>query len=170
MVEGMPALPMGDPGILVSEIWPAASAEKAYSVGLVPHQSQVGDPLWKALNEATPASILIDLTNPDINRTFDLFSKCEMIVSTSLHGLIFADAYGIPNVWAAYRDIHPAEAFKFYDYFSSIRRRQFRRLEILHCNRNLTAISPELIDTSHFARVGEYKNRIAAAFPSHLKA
>jgi hypothetical protein len=160
---------MGDPGILVSEIWPAAR-EKAYSVGLVAHQSQVGDPLWKALHDATPASVLIDLTDPDVDRTFALFSQCELIVSTSLHGLVFADAYGIANVWAAYRDIHPAEAFKFYDYFSSMRRKQFRRLEILHCKPDLTTIPPELIDTSHLVHVEGYKKRIAAAFPAHLKA
>lgn len=159
---------MGDPGILASEIWPAAR-HKTYSFGLVPHQSQVNDPVWMSLQAATPSSVIVDLTSTNIDETFGILGQCEVILSTSLHGLIFADAYGIPNVWAAYRDIHPADAFKFYDYFSSIGRTQFRRWNLLSSEKNLNKMPPEFIETSHLVNVSDYKKRIAASFPSHLK-
>jgi pyruvyltransferase len=47
-------------------------------------------------------------------------TSCEFILSSSLHGLVVADSYGIPNQWVepAAEDIH--NTFKFYDYYSAL--------------------------------------------------
>ena len=42
---------------------------------------------------------MIDLETGDIEDTLDAITSCNHILSTSLHGLILADAYGIPNAW-----------------------------------------------------------------------
>ena len=39
-----------------------------------------------------------------------------------MHGVIIADAYGIPNVRIEGADIHRSAQFKFYDYAASIGR------------------------------------------------
>jgi pyruvyltransferase len=47
-------------------------------------------------------------------------TRCKMLVSSSLHGVIMADAFGVPVRW-----MHKATAvseFKFYDYFESFPR------------------------------------------------
>lgn len=43
-------------------------------------------------------------------------ARCERIVSSSLHGLILADALGIPNMWDPFPTAPP---FKFRDYASA---------------------------------------------------
>jgi hypothetical protein len=47
-------------------------------------------------------------------------SECKLILSQSLHGLIVADALGIPNVWIEPSSKMIGGEFKFHDYFSTI--------------------------------------------------
>ena len=55
---------------------------------------------------------------------------CEVIVSSSLHGLIIADAYGIPTVWAKFGNDINGNDFKFYDYYWSLGMSDIKPLEI----------------------------------------
>ncbi len=50
-------------------------------------------------------------------------SDQENIVSSSLHGIILADAYGIPSAWLSSETPKGLE-FKFYDYFLSVSKLQ----------------------------------------------
>jgi len=44
--------------------------------------------------------------------------SCDFIISESLHGLIIAEAYRIPNIWVTFGDID--QDFKYEDFFRSI--------------------------------------------------
>lgn len=50
----------------------------------------------------------------------DDICSCKYIISESLHGLIVAETYGIPNVWVEFKDHSDYWNFKFYDFFESI--------------------------------------------------
>ncbi|HCI5723053.1 TPA: hypothetical protein NPO34_005233, partial [Klebsiella variicola subsp. variicola] len=49
----------------------------------------------------------------------DEIISCEYILSTSLHGVIVAQAYDIPTLWIKHNDIN-TDGIKFYDYFDSV--------------------------------------------------
>lgn len=52
----------------------------------------------------------------------DDIASCDAILSSSLHGLIVAEAYGIPNVWIEFGKPLIGGHFKFHDFFLSIGR------------------------------------------------
>src|SRR5699024_1824265 len=64
---------------------------------------------------------VIDLETDSIEDTLDAITSCERIISTSLHGLILADAYGIPNAWLIAETGYGKE-HKFWDYLISVRK------------------------------------------------
>ena len=63
-------------------------------------------------------SIIID-TNEKVPDFINKLVQCKCIVSSAMHGLIAADAYGIPNIRfiASYKLI--GGEFKFNDYYSA---------------------------------------------------
>lgn len=78
---------------------------------------------WKIAKELN--LIHIDLKNYDKwTDVIDLICSCDFIISESLHGLIVAETYGIPNVWVEFKN-HPSYwNFKYNDYYKSIGKEQ----------------------------------------------
>ncbi len=109
----------GDPGLLAGEIF--QERRKQYAVGIVPHYVDEGSPAVTALTDRMPGARLISVNAPamDVVRAI---SECELILSSSLHGLIVADALGIPNARLAFSDRIKGGDFKFADYGASVGR------------------------------------------------
>lgn len=107
---------LGDPGLLSPTLVPAAP-EKKYRYGLVPHKYDRDDPSVQAFAERLGDCHMINVWDHahDVLRQI---SECEIVISTSLHGLIVADSYGVPNVWAECGDRVSGAGFKFRDYYS----------------------------------------------------
>lgn len=51
----------------------------------------------------------------------DQICSCQCIISSSLHGIIIADAYKVPNIWTSFSNNKSKDnEFKFQDYFLSV--------------------------------------------------
>jgi pyruvyltransferase len=66
-----------------------------------------------------PMGTLLDPENGDPEALIALMARCQRIVSSSLHGLIVADALGITNMWDPYMPADAGSGFKFMDYASA---------------------------------------------------
>jgi pyruvyltransferase len=107
----------GDPVLLLPRYY-RPEGRKRYRLGIIPHFSdQAESNLQRYLG--TDEVKVIDIRGP-LWSTVNHVCECEHIVSTSLHGLILADAYGIPNTWARLGDNIPGGTFKFSDYYASL--------------------------------------------------
>lgn len=104
----------GDPALLLP-LWIPAKKVKTQQLGIIPHWREVDhfkDRFGSDLN-------VIDLRTVDVERVVHEIADCAYILSTSLHGLIVAHAYGIPALWIKFGYID-TDGFKFDDYFSSV--------------------------------------------------
>lgn len=105
----------GDPALLLPHLFPTRfkRAPLAGKIGIVPNLNDLG---------AIDCDQLIDPTRR-WDLVIDEILSCEMIVSSSLHGLIVADAFGIPAAQVRFSD---AEAeFKYIDYHAGVGRCEF---------------------------------------------
>ena len=108
----------GDPSLLIPYYYYPV-VEKKYKVGFIPHWSSIKDPRAEEF-ASKPGVHMIKMSGySNWKQVINEILSCECIVSESLHGLIMAEAYGIPNIWA---DVTLGGRYdiKFHDFFLSI--------------------------------------------------
>jgi pyruvyltransferase len=110
----------GDPALLFPKYYNPI-VEKKYKVGIVPHYVDANSNWINSLNKEDVK--IIDICS-DTHSFVDSIKECECILSSSLHGVIAADAYGIPNIWVKISDKVGGNGFKFRDYFASVGRKE----------------------------------------------
>lgn len=96
----------GDPAILLPLIY-KPNIEKKYKFGILPHYID---------KDAVKGGHIIDIEQP-WRQVVDDILACESVVTSSLHGIIACEAYGIPVTWRKYGDKIIGGEFKFQDYF-----------------------------------------------------
>jgi pyruvyltransferase len=101
-------VPLGDLGLLASRIWVKEPAR--YNIGVVRH--------YVDQDEYPFADIIIDATEP-AEEVIKKISSCRVIMSSSLHGIIVADSYGIPNMRIARDDVITGD-WKWLDHKSAL--------------------------------------------------
>ena len=120
----------GDPALLFPQIY-NPTIEKKYKIGLIPHcldfYSLDG---LKAINHMEDMGIKIINVTAGINEFIDQLKECEMIISSSLHGLIAADAYGIPNYRVKISKLVHGGDFKYKDHYASVKREHYEPLQL----------------------------------------
>jgi len=106
----------GDPGILVSKIFPKKHVAK-FKLGIIPHYIDSSEPWVKSCQDND--ILILDVLGP-LDVFLDQIQQCEAILSSSLHGIIFAHAYNVPALWIELSDRVIGNGFKFYDYYLSM--------------------------------------------------
>jgi hypothetical protein len=111
-------MPLGDPAVLIaSSLGIQKSGEPRFTLGVVPHYTDKNHPFVAALARQDGTVVLDVCKAPDA--FLAMLQDCQAIVSTSLHGLVFADALRIPSLWMELSDNVAGGGFKFHDWFST---------------------------------------------------
>lgn len=110
----------GDPAILLPAIYRPAVSKK-FRLGIIPHVKDKQLPAVQELVQKLPpgSATVIDMEKYGHWRLLlDRLCECETIISSSLHGVVLADAYQIPNRWVEFSDNVIGAGFKFRDYYA----------------------------------------------------
>ena len=105
----------GDPALLLPLIY-NPEVEKTTAIGIVPHYVDMKR-VMQSTAVATGAVKIIDVLT-DWQSFIREVKSCETIISSSLHGIIIAEAYGIPAEWTDWSDEVWGKGFKFRDYLT----------------------------------------------------
>lgn len=108
----------GDPALLLP-LYYAPKVEKKFKLGIVPHYKDMNSHLLESMYERTDVHIIKVRDYDNWLDVIDQINQCEKIASSSLHGLIVSEAYGIPNVWVKFDD-YLSDDIKFHDFFLSM--------------------------------------------------
>lgn len=111
----------GDPILLLPRFYKPEHKAKKYKIGIIPHYIDKETDIIKSIKLGSQNINVIDVQRyVKWNDFVDEICSCEAILSSSLHGLICAEAYGVPHVWIALSDYPEGWEFKFNDFYSSI--------------------------------------------------
>ncbi len=111
-----PDVVLGDPGLLTALAYDGMNRTKRYKLGVIPHYVDAEAPKLKIFKEMTSTLIINPLW--PLEKVVEAICSCELVLSSSLHGLIVSDSFNIPNYWMPLSDALTGGNYKFNDYYS----------------------------------------------------
>lgn len=123
MVGSREKIVYGDPGVLYPMLLDEMPT-KRFDLGFVPHyaDAKIGREIFKRIIDVGINAVYVDVAAKDPLEPLKSIAECRTIVSSSLHGLIVADAMGIPNLRMKLSSFNLGDknhALKFADYYSA---------------------------------------------------
>ena len=104
----------GDPAMLLPKI--LSSSNKTENFGYIPHINE-----YKIIKIQYPKKNIINLNNPNVKEVIKQITSCRKIMSSSLHGVIAAHAYGIPVAHVNFTEgIIQGDGTKYKDHYAAI--------------------------------------------------
>jgi pyruvyltransferase len=138
----------GDPALLLP-LYYDNKVEVTHDIGLVPHYVDY-ETCREIAGEYPQGTKIINVLRP-WREVVDEIRSCRSIVSSSLHGIIVSEAYGIPATWAVWSDRLIGGRWKFDDYFSGTGRAGIEPFTPIPKIGNLDEIQKGLVES--FGRV-----------------
>ena len=118
----------GDPALLLPQVF-RPEAKPQHSLGIFPHYLDAAHPRLADLSDR--GALILSPWEP-VETVIRKMLSCRGIASSSLHGVVTADAYGIPSLWIRFGRRLDAQKFKFHDYFLSIGQRPYTPVCVAH--------------------------------------
>lgn len=141
----------GDPAILMPLIYKPKSQEKKYDITLIQHHS--------FQNNNHPGFHHLNIQTNDYQAFIDELCASKLVISSSLHGIILAESYGIPAIFYNQNNMWQ-QSIKFLDYYYSTKR---YNIKAIHSLNEIDTIHPmELPDLT------EMQKELIATFPYDL--
>ncbi|MGP9538489.1 polysaccharide pyruvyl transferase family protein [Brachybacterium sp. AOP43-C2-M15] len=108
---------LGDPGLLAPLLL-EGTVRTRYALGVIPHYRDASAPFVATMRALGTDVRIIDVgwTPSEVAREI---ASCEAVLSSSLHGLIFSDALGVPNAHVRLGGRIGGGLYKFRDYYSA---------------------------------------------------
>lgn len=112
-------LPLGDPGLLMPLFFNPRSNQDV-DVGIIPHHTEktITTELILRVSKLRECRISVIDVRQNPEDFIKELKRCKFVLSSSLHGLVLADAYGIPNRWIQMSGQLIGQRWKFEDYYS----------------------------------------------------
>jgi hypothetical protein len=117
----------GDPALLLPMLYQPLTAGIKTQIGVIPHYFD--KPKVAARWKPSARLLLIDIQQR-VETVVNQITSCEYIVSSSLHGLIVANAYGLPSLWVEFDSKLIGDGSKFRDYFLSIGQEPYEPVQL----------------------------------------
>lgn len=111
-------LPLGDPGLLSSLAYPHITKNRDKRYCVIPHHAEMDLPIIQRLKTDRRFKIISPLNEPEF--VINEIQNSSGVFSSSLHGLIVADSFGIPNARLKLSNRITGGDFKFLDYCSGV--------------------------------------------------
>lgn len=144
----------GDPAILMPLIyWPGKSKHMDYVI--IPHYS-VEDQTRQEYGD----DHIISMNTKDYGGVIDRICASDKVISSSLHGIIIAEAYGIPAVF--YQDRPQRFNFKYEDWYESTGRMNVKPLG------SIKSSLKENIELPSARRIKEMQEKLIDTFPHSM--
>ena len=146
----------GDPAILMPLIYQPEVKEKKHNVSIITH--------WYFDNTDSEiiesGANIIDVNTSDYKSFIDEIVSSKLVISSSLHGIILAESYGIPAVFLNRNNCMKKELIKYYDWYYSTGRYSVKIALSLEEAMSITPMNiPDLSDL---------RENLISAFPYDL--
>lgn len=136
-------IPMGDPGLLCNLIY-TNKVKKTSKIGIIPHLRDEQSHYLNDIIKKNPNIFKVISVAQAPEKVADEIKRCKLVLSSSLHGLIVSDSFGVPNLHLMLSDnlqspnhLRGGE-YKFRDYYSGIGKKY----------QNFNPRSKDLLDSS----------------------
>ena len=143
---------LGDPAILMPLIYRSPQKEKVYDRCIINHY------INSDKNYSFPDSVCISAGTTDYRSFIDTIMASRMVISSSLHGVILAEAYGVPAIYCC--ENLQKMLFKVYDYYFST-----GRYNVIIANSVDEALRMQPMNLPDFS---EMRKNLIEAFPKDL--
>jgi pyruvyltransferase len=157
--------PLGDPAVLMNQLYTPLAIKK-FRLGIVPHY--VDEALIAASLEGSSSDdVTLISVSLGVEEFIDRISECNFLLSSSLHGLILADTYGIPNRRIIVSDKIIGGSYKFHDYYTTTRHKD-DVLRPLSYSPDIISSSAAMLDS--ICSVSQYMHSSSALARSIVEA
>lgn len=168
--QDLSAVPLGDPGLLISHMYPEITRTASTKVGIITHLADKDYQIAKHLKLRKYECTYIDISRSP-REVVGAIAQCGVILSSAMHPMICADVYGIPNCHLKMSNRVAGGRYKFMDYYSAFEHNHYCFKEMSESS----MISDEFIDKllDEYSPFGEevesISQRLLKAIPKELR-
>lgn len=135
----------GDPAILLPLFYQPKRREIKYDYIIIPH--------WKKIDTVDSHEHIVSPITTDWKSFINAICASSLVISSSLHGIILAEAYGVPAILL--NDTEHDDLFKYHDYYASTGREFFNKASSIS---EALSLKPDIIPSFNILQEGLLNN------------